>query len=211
MKKPLIGLALAALLSGCATTSKPAAPVAKAEPLTPLVTDWAAPADYDGMRKQLGWSDQYIARCEQGNPVKAMDEAMMAKQWQQAATLGQNWLPQCPVDMRVQFFTAIALDKLGQGAQSKAHFAWTKGLLDSVMASGNGKTPATALETISVAEEYNTLYLMQLQPKDQALVSGPIMCDRLTATSEDGEQVTLYFNPKAHFARLMKMISEGEK
>jgi hypothetical protein len=136
-----------------------------------------------------------------------MAEYINAENWNEAAAIGQTWLAQCPVDMRAHYYTAIALEETGNEVEAGHHLRWAKGLMDSLVASGDGKSPKTAYETISVAEEYDALYFFGLEKKSQALVSGPIMCDLITATNEGGEEVSVYFNPAAHFVRLTKLLN----
>ncbi len=138
--------------------------------------------------------------------MQSMVEAMNNGQWEAAANQGLNWLDRCPVDIRAHHYTGIALTKLGREQEGQDHFRWAEGLMDSIVASGDGKTPETAYVTISVAEEYDALYFFGLERKSQALVSGPIMCDLITALNDKGEEVSIYFNPAAHFARLAKML-----
>ncbi len=78
--------------------------------------------------------------------------------------------------------------------------------MDSVVASGDGQNTETAYEVISIAEEYDALMMFGLEKKSQALIPGPVMYDEITATTEDGQEVRIYFNPAAHFKRLDRML-----
>lgn len=74
--------------------------------------------------------------------------------------------------------------------------------MESILSSGDGKTPETAYVTVSVSEEYDVLFLFGLEPTGQVLIPGEVLVDELTATNEQGEEFTIYFNPAAHFFRL---------
>jgi hypothetical protein len=78
--------------------------------------------------------------------------------------------------------------------------------MDDLVSSGDGKTAETAYEVVSVAEEYDAVYVFGLTVKSQALVSSDSPRDLITAIDEDGKEVSIYFNPAAHFARLAKML-----
>ncbi len=84
---------------------------------------------------------------------------------------------------------------------------WYRGLVESVLASGDGKSPQTAFTVISVGEEYAILRALNLRVESQALIEGHI--DALTVEGEHGES-TIYFNPAAHFRRLERAF-EGIK
>jgi hypothetical protein len=185
---------LALFASGCAQTSA----VKTGENYS-----WVDDPDYAALRQKIGWDDEFDSLCEDSRPLPAMTGAMNEKQWEKAVKLGIDWLHRCPIDIRVHYYTAIALEELGEKGHADDHFRWTKGLMDSIVASGDGKTCKTAYVTISTAEEYDALYLFGLKVKEQALVAN---CDLMTATNEQDEEISIYFNPSAHFARLSKIF-----
>lgn len=176
---------------------------------TPDITDtpdFTGTPDYLKMRTTIGWSKDYLVKCENGRPLSKMIMAMNDAQWQTAVNLGIRWLNTCPVDIRVHYYTAISLSKQGQNPQAEDHFRWSDGLMDSVMASGNGKSPKTAYKVISISEEYDVISILGLSLKRQSLISSNPMCDLLVTIDEHGNEVSLYFNPAAHFARLQQMF-----
>ena len=83
---------------------------------------------------------------------------MNSEQWELAAETGNRWLNQCPVDMRIHHYTGISLAESDKGEQAEHHFRWASGLMDSLVASGDGMSPETAYFTISIAESYDALY-----------------------------------------------------
>lgn len=196
---------VALVLTGCASHQgeSHSSLVAK-EALTK--PNFAESVNYLKLRTELGWSDEYNAKCVQGRPLSLMSKAMTEAKWQQAANLGLAWLEKCPIDIRGHLYMSIALRELGQEQGSQDHIRWTHGLMDSIVASGDGKSSASAFEVISIAEEYDVMYLFGLKVTSQSLISGEPMCDLLVGTDEFGEEVSLYFNPAAHFARLSKML-----
>lgn len=193
-------LFLVALLYGCASASKPSTSLPH--------HGWDESPDFSELRRVWGDADNFAELCEAGRPLNGMIEKMNAEQWESAAAMGLRWLEQCPVDIRGHYFTAVSLEESGRDQDAEAHYRWTKGLMDSLVASGDGESPETAYVTISVAEEYDALYFFGLEKKSQTLISGPIMCDLLTATNEEGKTFRIYFNPAAHFVRLAKWAGE---
>lgn len=71
-----------------------------------------------------------------------------------------------------------------------------EGILKSIVASGDGKTPKTAYKVISIPEEYMTLWYLGLNPKGQILDHiENISCDIMTVENADtGEKSTVYFD-----------------
>ena len=168
--------------------------------------DWSESPNYSELRKSIGWSDDYNSMCMVGRPLSEMAEAMTNEVWSKAVAIGDAWLNQCPIDIRTHYYMGISMDQLGNESSSQNHFRWMSGFMDDLVASGDGKTPDTAYEVISISEEYDALYIFGLKKKSQALISGPVMCDLITATDENGNEVSIYFNPAAHFVRLSKIL-----
>jgi len=168
--------------------------------------EWRQLSNYSELRKKIGWSDNYADVCRFGRPISKMTESMNNEQWSMAASIGDLWLKQCPIDIRVHYFAAISLEKLDREDEAESHFRWMKGLMDDLVASGDGKSAKSAYEVISISEEYDALYLFGLEKKSQSLISGEVTCDLITATDENGKEVSIYFNPAAHFVRLAKMF-----
>ena len=77
--------------------------------------------------------------------------------------------------------------------------------MDSIAASRDGRTAATAYTTISVAEGYDVMYLLGIRAKQRSIVNGDdgyIVTDVFTFEDEHGNELRLHFSPRAHFARL---------
>jgi hypothetical protein len=102
------------------------------------------------------------------------------------------------VDIDARVAAAVASQKLGRPEDADLHKRWYNGLVDSVLASGDGKTAQTAFEVISVEEEYAVLRAMGLESRGQMLVDGGIHA--LTVETESGNEI-IYFNPAAHWTR----------
>ena len=174
------------------------------------IYDWTESPDYAQLRHKLGWDNNFRSFCESRRPGQAMVDAMNNEQWDSAANQGLKWLNNCPVDILIHYYTGIALTELGREQEGQDHFRWAEGLMDSIVASGDGESPETAYVTISVNEEYDALYFFGLTKKSQALVSGSIMCDLITGVNDEGKEISIYFNPKAHFARLRKLLDMSD-
>ncbi|MEO8604930.1 MAG: DUF4919 domain-containing protein [bacterium] len=188
---------VAALLVGCAAKTPPSGGSA-------TKSSGAAPASADSvnftqLRTQYGDRADFSAVCEKDRPLKQLIELTNAGRFDEVLAVSQPWLTHCPVDIDAQFVTGVALTELGRKPEGQQHLDWYKGLVSSVLDSGDGKTPSTAFTVISVEEEYAVLRALRLLPKSQAVFEGRI--NALTVTAPSGD-ITIFFNPAAHFRRL---------
>ena len=113
------------------------------------------------------------------------------------------------MDLDGQFLRAIALKETGRQEESDLHLAWYKGLAESVLSSGDGRTPQSAWVVISVYEEYAVLRGLRVKPVSQQLLDGNI--DAVEVERRDGQRLTLYFDPKAHFRRLARQQQKANE
>ncbi|KFZ36639.1 hypothetical protein HR45_15190 [Shewanella mangrovi] len=192
--KSLLILVMGLLLSACSSLSNPA-PTSK--------INWADDVDFDAMRMMVGWADNYQQRCRDGRPLEKIYDLADAGDWQQLATIGEQWLQQCPIDIRIHYMTSMAIEQIGAQDSSDDHYRWFDGLMESLVSSGDGTSPKTAYVTISVQEEYDAMYFFQVRPTAQRLFGEPL-CDEIQVVDSNGDKMVLYFNPAAHFSRLAK-------
>jgi len=180
--------------------------LALASDTSPESRDWREhPEDYSALRMELGWADDFRARCERNYPVGDLVALMHDAQWTEAVESGRLWLDRCPVDIRVHEIVRIALAKLGRSEESEIHFRWVKGLLESVASSGDGQSTETAYITISIPEAYAVMHLLGLRVLERTVTrasDGRITADVFSVQDTQGNKSTLHFSPKAHFARI---------
>jgi hypothetical protein len=207
----LPGLLAAATLAACASLAVPAEAAPAPPGLALLPADTPPPAvaltdtdvDFDALRIAYGRRLDYHQRCEQSLPAKAWNDAQAAKDAAKAYGIASTWLVTCPVVEVAQMWAFVSAKSLGDEAKADMHLRWVRGLIGSVMKTGDGKTPETAFKTISVAEEYAVINALRMHTEQQALVMKPVPLDKMTVRpTSGGEQVVLYFNPELHFARL---------
>ena len=100
------------------------------------------------------------------------------------------------LDIDSHVFCGLAHKKMGDNEKSNYHKFIALGFLNSIIGSGDGKTPETAFKVISVTEEYALLDMRGLKTSTQWLLEeNGHEYDKLEAEDIDtGEKVTLYFN-----------------
>jgi hypothetical protein len=198
MRATFTALLLAAI--GCASPAPPEKP-SESDAEAPVFVD-----DFIRLRTEYGEKEDFFALCEDDRPLRAMGEAFNAERWQAALDVALPWLAHCPVDIDARMVAAVALLELGRPQEADLHKRWYHGLVDSVLASGDGKSVETAFVVISVPEEYAMLRALGLRfAGEQALLGDGI--DALGIEGESGKS-TVYFDPAAHFRRLARELAK---
>ena len=113
------------------------------------------------------------------------------------------------VHMEAHKIAAFCLKKAGNEEEARREYAMFLGLFSSVLKSGDGKSPETALVVIAVDEEHIVLETAALTPVKQALVNhGGSAFDRFEVKWPGSDRtVTLFFNvdrPHAQLARTLQ-------
>ena len=207
-------LGLATVLAGCASTPPPPPPA----PAPPAARAPAAAASYDALldRARLRPPDvdfgelrMAYARSERYRPYsrypdedRAMKEALDARDWRAVLEIAETALAQNYVRARPHFWAMTANGNLGQAAAAAHHRAVMDGLLRSIVASGDGRTPATAMVVIDVQEEYDVMTFLGVRSRAQSLVrEGSRVFDRHAVEGRDGAESALYFDVSLPLSR----------
>jgi hypothetical protein len=111
-----------------------------------------------------------------------------------------------PADIEAHYAAALCHKGHGDPARALYHEAAFKQLLAALLASGDGKSPQTAIKVISPGEEFFALSMLGLEPKDQALVqTDGKLYDLFTVVSEKtGEKSEIFFDVSLPTATLRK-------
>jgi hypothetical protein len=168
-----------ALVSTFVLAADPAAGEPDVSFFTKLRMDYSKRKDFSPMWKINGEREAVVA-------------AYKEKDYKRAFELAGQWLAKCPVDADIHTLRSASATPLGDIKSYIYHMHFAYGLMQSVTASGDGRTPKTAFKVISVAEEYSVLREFGAQVTKQALVDGP--CDKMDCKFPDGTEVTLYFD-----------------
>lgn len=113
------------------------------------------------------------------------------------ATLAAN-----PVNLEALYNKAFLLLKAGKRDEMVPYIKQFRGLLMAIMASGDGKTEATAMVVANVADEYQVMKAYKAKLVTQALVN---QCDQMTVERADQSgQSEMYFNVQKPLASLAK-------
>lgn len=127
---------------------------------------------------------------------KAMFEALKKKDYAKALHNADVVLENEFVDLEAHRVKQIACEGLQDEQKARFHEAVARGLLRSILDSGDGKSAATAYVVISVHEEYIVLQVLGLRPSGQSVVhlDGHSYDVLETKKQDSGAGVKLYFN-----------------
>jgi hypothetical protein len=141
-----------------------------------------------------------------------MAEAFEKQDYLKAIELGEKLLNTCYVDLRAHAVMHRAYAQLGKADQAKFHRHVLDGLVQSILKSGDGKTPATAYVVISTDEEYAVLGVLEIQRTRQALLGEKGQkFDRIEGVDQKSqERVTLYFNVSKPLDWLSEQLKKGK-
>lgn len=85
--------------------------------------------------------------------------------------------------------------RLGDAEQARINARMFKGLADAISATGDGRSPATAMEVVAVEEEYGILNARGLKRDQQTLIrEDGHSYDKMDAVDDQGGKTILYFN-----------------
>ena len=87
-----------------------------------------------------------------------------------AQALVEQILAESYLDMNAHNVAALIADQRGDKAAGEYHRYVLEGVVDSILGSGDGKTPETAYVVIAVSEEYATVGILGLEVVEQHLV-----------------------------------------
>lgn len=160
--------------------------------------DWGGWVDFDAIRREYGAHPDFAALCATGRPIRPIATRLVRGDWRGALAWAKPWLNGCPVDIEVHGAAAHALFELSMPVESSWHAAWYRGLLESILSSGDGASPETAWVVISLAEEYATLKYLGYELIDRRLTGD--LRDAMHVRQE-GREFTVYFDPGAPLRR----------
>lgn len=158
--------------------------------------------DFTGLRMSFARSSGYRPYAGYPNEEEPLGHAMESKDWNRILQIVNASLEKNYVRMRPHYFAAIAYEHLGDTDRARFHRAFFSGLAQSIVASGDGRSPETAIVVIDVEEEYDVLALRRLKRQSQALVEkGGRHFDRFEVSGADSsESFVLYFDVTLPFS-----------
>jgi len=165
------------------------------------ITDWQALPDFDDLRAEYAARTDFSERCERGGELQQAVGLLEEQDWIGLTGAAEAILARCPVDIDAHLLQAIALENLGRQEEALLHQRWRRGLVGSILRSGDGRSTDDAWVVISVAEEYALLRALGARPTGQSLLEGGF---HAITVDWDGRTMTLYFKPDARRGRMQE-------
>ena len=140
------------------------------------------------------------------NPYKIMQDLKEKEDqmWQEyksgnydkALEIGTSILEMNNLRIMTHYIFSEVYGKLGDTQKQKFHEDVFFGLVDSIIQSGDGKSPETAMTVIEIREEYDVLDVLCFEQESQTLVEkdGKRFDFLVAKNSETGETRDFYFN-----------------
>jgi hypothetical protein len=152
--------------------------------------------DYARLRLSYMDSPERKEAKDTSDSEKAMMNAMNAKDFAKAIEQADIVLANEYVNLDAHLIEAVANRELGALEKADFHRAVFGGLVDSILKSGDGKSPKTAWVVISVHEEYVVLQVLGFTLSQQSLLhqDGHSYDEMKVKNEQDASEQTFYFN-----------------
>lgn len=152
--------------------------------------------DFKALRIAFTKTKAYSPYGGGSDEIKAAFAAVDKKDYKAAIKAVDAMLKDDYVDMDAHVAASLAYGGMGDNAKADFHKKVYLGLVNSIITSGDGKTPETGYVVISTHEEYVTLRALGLGAGSQALQHlGDHTFDVLTATNpKTNDTLKIYFN-----------------
>ncbi|MCX5735943.1 MAG: DUF4919 domain-containing protein [candidate division NC10 bacterium] len=157
--------------------------------------------------------EQRQGRLRAGKLQSEMLEALQRRDLDRALERAQTLLALCYVDIDAHVVASIVYRQHGDLDRANDHQWIANGLARSILDSGDGKSPETAFEVISVDEEYALFRVLGLRPTGQALMSqaGHSYDVMRMLNPRTQEAFTWHFNVDASLREIGEALRPGAK
>ena len=207
----LAGL-LAAGLALCLTAARAEIPAPSYADLVAQAESGDPATDFTALRQAYAVSegyDGYGAGVEE--PFHDMWMAFKAKDCAKAIAKSDEILKDDYTQSTVHFIRRDCFKQMGDQARADREESIARGLIHSLLSSGDGKSAATAYVVVTMEEERLVLSYLELNEERQALVNeGGHNYDLIEGKNEKtGEAGSAYFNVDALLAGTARMLQKA--
>jgi hypothetical protein len=164
--------------------------------------------DFKALRLSYAETADYNPYGDDKVKKSEMFEALRNKDYEKAVSAAQSVLEKKFVDIEAHFVSSIAFREIKNFERYNFHHFVTRGLVDSILDSGDGKTPETAFIVIETGEEYTLLGMIGFEVVRQSLIkSNGHSYDKIeTKHRKTGEPAVFFFNVDIPFNWLNKQF-----
>jgi len=168
--------------------------------------------DFQKARMAFSETDAYNPYDLNSKSRELMNKALKDKDYAKAAEVAEQLLKTNYVDIPAHSVGYRAYTELKKDEEAKLHRFVHDGLIQSILKSGDGKTPATAYVVISTDEEYAVLGALGIRRTRQGVMEDQGQhFDMLQGVDRQSNQsVALYFNITKQMNRLFEQFKKGK-
>jgi len=155
-----------------------------------------ADADFHTLRMAYAQSDLYAPYAHDVEGVEALRAALQGENMHAALEAAYDLLAYDYLDIEAHMAADYVCVQLGDEAQSAYHRTFARGLIDAILATGDGRGFGSAWIVLSIPEEYTVVRILGLRSTGQRLVQQDghwfdVLSVQNPAT---GEAQEMYFN-----------------
>ena len=209
--KRLISLVVAAAVAGVASAvaqmpSTPPAAAGSYETLLTKLKGGNTKVDYRALRLAYSETKDASAAGSDHNVRRAMNEALINKRYADVFKIADEILKTIYLSPDTHAALSAAYRETGEAQKAEFHKAVYLGLINAVLATGDGTTPETAYTVVTIEEEYAVMRALSFSVWGQVMgTQAGHTFDVLSGTNQNtNETVRMYFNidiPSAAVAR----------
>ncbi len=159
--------------------------------------------DFQALRYAYATSSSFVTEMNLVTLRRAMFQAVTAKEYTQAVKLAEELLNKVYVQPEPHLVLDWAYTALGDSSRARFHHDVAQKLIRSILDSGDGATPQSAMTVVSIAEEHAVMNALGLLPGMQATMpTGGHQYDSWNVVdSRTGKARKIYFNVDRFFGR----------
>lgn len=166
--------------------------------------------DFTALRMAYAASDQYSPY---GGDRSIFEKALQDKNHQEALRLGEAEVEKDFLNVWAHWAAWQGAQGLGDETRAAFHQYALRGIFQSIVNSGDGKSQETAYHVLSTDETYFVLAALGLRTKSQALQhKDGHSYDAMTVVDvQSGTELTLYFNIDISFGYMQRLLGDPKK
>jgi len=145
--------------------------------------------------------------------LASLERAVEEEGWLAAIGSIDRLLAASYLDIETHATAVIVYERAGDKERADRHGRFMKGLLESIVDSGEGHSFETAFAVTCVREEYAILSALGFEPRGQALIEheGHLYDVLDVSDPETGETGRVYFNADVYMRRLRREIGGAKE
>lgn len=129
-----------------------------------------------------------------GAPDSELIALMRAENWSAAAVRCERLIAEDYLHAPLHLTMSYIYEQLEDSERAAWHLQFARGLISSLLSSGDGRTPETAFKVITVREEYEMLRALSLESLGQRLITAnDRYYDVLSVRDANGAQGEVFF------------------